>query len=84
MLRFLRLLRILKLFRVLIPAWHEFVEVNRGRTFRQKVHAVVYPGELGGTLHHIFDTFIVVWVVVSVIAVVLESVQMVVLERPHP
>ena len=74
-LRFLRLLRILKLFRVLIPAWHEFVEANQGRTFRQKVHAVVYPGELGGTLHHIFDTFIVFWVVVSVIAVVLESVQ---------
>ena len=74
-LRFLRLLRILKLFRVLIPAWHEFVKVNRGRTFRQKVHAVVYPGEFGGTLHHIFDTFIVVWVIVSVIAVVLESVQ---------
>ena len=74
-LRFLRLLRILKLFRVLVPAWHEFVEANQGRTFRQKVHAVVYPGELGGTLHHIFDTFIVFWVVVSVIAVVLESVQ---------
>ena len=74
-LRFLRLLRILKLFRVLIPAWHEFVEANQGRTFRQKVHALVYPGELGGTLHHIFDTFIVVWVVLSVIAVVLESVQ---------
>ena len=74
-LRFLRLLRILKLFRVLIPAWHEFVEVNRGRTFRQKVHAIVYPSDYGGTLHHIFDTFIVVWVVLSVVAVVLESVQ---------
>lgn len=73
-LRFLRLLRILKLFRVLIPAWHVFVEANRGRTFRQKVHAVVYPSEFGGTLHHIFDTFIVVWVVLSVVAVVLESV----------
>lgn len=74
-LRFLRLLRILKLFRVLIPAWHEFAEANRGRTFRQKVHAVVYPSDYGGTLHHIFDTFIVVWVVASVVAVVLESVQ---------
>jgi voltage-gated potassium channel len=74
-LRFLRLLRILKLFRVLIPAWHGFVEANRGRTFRQKVHAVVYPSEFGGTMHHIFDSFIVVWVIVSVIAVVLESVQ---------
>jgi voltage-gated potassium channel Kch len=74
MLRFLRLLRILKLFRVLIPAIKEFIEINKFRTFRQKVHALVFPSEYGGTLHSIFDTFIVVWVVVSVIAVVLESV----------
>ena len=73
-LRFLRLLRILKLFRVLIPAWQEFVAVNQGRTFRQKVHALVFPGEYGGELHHLFDNFIVFWVVVSVIAVILESV----------
>ncbi len=74
MLRFLRLLRILKLFRVLIPAYKEFVLANRGRTFRQKMHAIVFPSEFGGTIHNIFDSFIVVWVVVSVIAVVLESV----------
>ena len=73
-LRFLRLLRILKLFRVLIPAYKEFVAVNQGRTFRQKVHALVFPGEYGGELHHLFDNFIVFWVVVSVIAVILESV----------
>lgn len=73
-LRFLRLLRMLKLFRVLIPAYREFVLANRGRTFRQKMHALVFPSEYGGTLHHIFDTFIVVWVIVSVIAVILESV----------
>ncbi|MFM9998856.1 MAG: ion transporter [Burkholderiaceae bacterium] len=74
MLRALRLLRILKLFRVLIPAYKEFVIANRGRTFRQKMHAIVFPSAYGGALHHIFDTFIVVWVIVSVIAVVLESV----------
>jgi len=73
-LRFLRLLRILKLFRVLIPAVKEFVKMNKGRTFRQKVHALVFPSEYGGELHHMFDTFIVIWVVISVIAVVLESV----------
>ena len=73
-LRFLRLLRILKLFRVLVPAWREFVQLNEGRTFRQKVHALVFPSDHGGALHHLFDGFIVVWVVVSVIAVVLESV----------
>ena len=73
-LRFLRLLRMLKLFRVLIPAYQEFVAANQGRTFRQKMHALVFPSEYGGALHHIFDTFIVVWVIVSVLAVILESV----------
>ncbi|MBM3339482.1 MAG: ion transporter [Betaproteobacteria bacterium] len=74
MLRALRLLRILKLFRVLIPAVKEFRALNQGRSFRQKVHALVWPGEFGGRLHDYFDTFIMVWVVVSVTAVVLESV----------
>ncbi len=75
MLRFLRLLRILKLFRVVIPAYHDFVERNRGRTFRQKIHALVFPSDYGGDLHHHFDNFIVFWVVVSVMQVVLESVE---------
>ena len=75
MLRFLRLLRILKLFRVVIPAFHDFVERNRGRTFRQKIHALVFPSDYGGDLHHHFDNFIVFWVVVSVMQVVLESVE---------
>jgi len=74
-LRSLRLLRILKLFRILIPAYKEFVLANQGRTFRQKVHAVVFPSAYGGSLHTIFDTFIVIWVIVSVMAVILESVQ---------
>jgi len=73
-LRFLRLLRILKLFRVLIPAYKEFVAANQGRTFRQKVHALVFPSAYGGTLHTLYDTFIVIWVIVSVLAVILESV----------
>jgi len=73
-LRFLRLLRILKLFRIMIPAVKEFAELNRGRTFRQKIHALVSPSDYGGKLHHIFDTFIVVWVIISVAAVVLESI----------
>jgi voltage-gated potassium channel len=73
-LRSLRLLRILKLFRILIPAYKEFVVANQGRTFRQKVHAVMFPSAYGGSLHTIFDTFIVIWVIVSVMAVILESV----------
>ena len=74
-LRALRLLRILKLFRVLIPAIKDFVLANAGRSFRQKMHALVFPSSRGGALHDLFDLFIVFWVVISVIAVVLESVQ---------
>ena len=73
-LRFLRLLRILKLFRVLIPAYKAFKIANEGRTFRQRVHALVFPSAYGGELHNLYDSFIVVWVIVSVLAVILESV----------
>lgn len=73
-LRFLRLLRILKLFRILVPAYREFAAANAGRTFRQKMHALVFPSRYGGELHEYFDTFIAFWVIISVIAVVLESV----------
>ena len=73
-LRFLRLLRILKLFRIVVPAIQEFATLNRGRTFRQKVHALVFPSAYGGMMHQIFDTFIALWVMLSVVAVVLESV----------
>ena len=73
-LRFLRLLRILKLFRVVIPAIKEFRELNEGRTFRQRIHALVFPSPYGGTMQTIFDTFIGIWVIISVLAVVLESV----------
>ena len=74
-LRALRLLRILKLFRVLIPAFKAFLLANAGRSFRQKMHALVFPSDHGGALHDLFDLFIAFWVVISVIAVVLESVQ---------
>ncbi|NCW19493.1 MAG: hypothetical protein EBW39_09845, partial [Betaproteobacteria bacterium] len=63
------------LFRLLIPAFHEFQHLNAGRSFRQKLHALVWPSEFGGRLHEYFDTFIMFWVVVSVTAVVLESVE---------
>ena len=73
-LRILRLLRLFKLFRVLVPAIKEFRDLNRGRTFRQHVHALVSPSEFGGKLHDFFDLTIMMWVVISVMAVVLESV----------
>jgi len=73
-LRFLRLLRIMKLFRIIIPAIAEFKELNKGRTFRQKVHALVFPSPFGGTAQVIFEVFIAVWVLLSVLSVILESV----------
>ena len=74
-LRTLRLLRILKLFRIVIPAIKEYRELNKNRTFRQKIHALVYPSEYGGAMQSIFESFIGLWVLISVLAVVLESVQ---------
>ena len=74
-LRFLRLLRILKLFRVIVPAYHEFVLLNQGRTFRQKMHALMFVSPFGGKLQEFFNGFIGLWVLISVLAVVLESVQ---------
>ncbi len=74
-LRFLRLLRILKLFRIVIPAIKEFAELNKGRTFRQRIHALVFDSPYGGTMQSIFDSFIGLWVMISVLAVILESVQ---------
>jgi voltage-gated potassium channel len=74
-LRFLRLLRMLKLFRIVIPAYHEFVALNAGRTFRQRIHALMFDSPYGGKMQGIFDAFIGVCVMLSVLAVVMESVQ---------
>jgi voltage-gated potassium channel Kch len=73
-LRALRLLRILKLVRIIVPAYHEFAAKNLGRTFRQKVHALIFVSKHGGKLQELFENFIAVWVLISVLAVVLESV----------
>ena len=76
-LRLLRLLRIFKLFRVIIPAYRQFVEVNADRTFRQRLHALVFPGRYGGDLQQYFDIFISFFVVTSVLISILESVQII-------
>ena len=73
-LRALRLLRILKLVRIIVPAYQEFAQLNQGRTFRQKMHALVFPTPYSGKLHELFDTFIAIWVLLSVMSVILESV----------
>ena len=74
-LRVLRLLRLLKLFRILIPAWKEFRELNKGRTFRQHVHAIVWPSRFGGQINKFCDLFIIFWVLISVLSVLLETVE---------
>jgi len=76
-LRLLRLLRIFKLFRVIIPAYRQFVEMNADRTFRQRLHALVFPGRYGGDLQQYFDVFISFFVVTSVLISILESVQII-------
>ncbi len=75
MLRLVRLLRMLKLSRQLIPAWHEFLTMNRGRTLRAKVYALLEPTGHSGRLHFYVDNFIVFWVALSIICVVLETVE---------
>ncbi len=73
-LKALRILRLLKIFRIVIPAYYEFAALNRGRTFRQKIHALIFESAYGGRLQEMFELFIAMWVLVSVFAVILESV----------
>lgn len=73
-LRALRLLRLFKLFRALAPALDEFLEKNKDKSFRYRIYAIVNETPTSGQLHHIFDMFIVGWVILSVLAVILESV----------
>lgn len=74
-LRVLRALRLLKLLRPLVPAFNEFLELNKDKSYRYKIYALVNETPTSGNLHHIFDMFIVAWVIVSVLAVIFESVQ---------
>ena len=74
-LRVLRLLRLFKLFRAVMPAIHQFFEQNKNRSFRYKIYALVNETPTSGELHHIFDLVIVLWVILSVLSVILESVQ---------
>ena len=75
MLRLVRLLRMFKLSRQLVPAWHEFQRLNQGRTLRAKIHALLEPTGHSGRLHIYVDNFIVFWIALSIICVVLETVE---------
>jgi len=39
------------------------------------MHALVFPTAYSGKLHELFDTFIAIWVLLSVVSVILESVE---------
>jgi voltage-gated potassium channel Kch len=73
-LRIMRLARMFKLSRQIIPAWREFQELNQGRTFRAKVFAMLEPTGHSGRLHAYLDNFIVFWVALSIFCVIFESV----------
>ena len=74
-LRLLRLMRIFKLSRYMVPAWREFIELNRHRSLRAKIHALIEPTGHSGQLHVYFDNFIMFWVLLSILSVILESVE---------
>ena len=74
-LRLLRLMRVFKLSRYVVPAWQEFIDLNRHRSFRSKLYALLEPTGHSGKLHVYVDNFIVFWVLLSIVCVVLESVQ---------
>lgn len=74
-LRLLRLARIFKLSRALVPAWEEFQALNADRTFRGKLYALLEPTGHSGRLHIFFDNFIVFWIALSIVCVILESVE---------
>ena len=73
-LRVMRLARMFKLSRQIIPAWHEFHELNAGRSMRAKVFAMLEPTGHSGRLHTYIDNFIVFWVALSILCVVFETV----------
>ena len=74
-LRVMRLTRMFKLSRQIIPAWHEFQELNVDRSFRAKLFALLVPTGHSGRLHAYLDNFIVFWVALSIFCVIFESVE---------
>ena len=75
LLRVIRLLRILKISQIFIEGTREFIQLNRGRTLRQKVHALLFTSDYGGRLNQAIELFLIFWIVVSVLSIVLESVE---------
>ena len=73
-LRLLRLMRVFKLSRHLVPAWEEFQSLNRHRSFRARLYALLEPTGHSGRLHAYVDNFVIFWVLLSIVSVILNSV----------
>lgn len=53
----------------------EFVELNKKRSLRQKIHSLMFLDQFSGKLHHIFDVSMMVVIFVAVVIVIFESVE---------
>lgn len=76
-LRALRLLRLLKLLRDFVPAVQEFRRANAGRTWRQKVDALMNETPTSGRLHHQVDLIFILFIITSVVTVFLQTIPVV-------
>ena len=74
-LRFLRLVRLLKIARSLRPVWQEFRKINEGRSFRQKLYSALNVDRYSGRLNEMIDFAMGKFIFVSVAAVMLETVE---------
>jgi voltage-gated potassium channel Kch len=73
-LRVLRLLRVLKLWRHMASVLSEFHQLNRHRSVRARLHALLEPTGHSGRLHAFVDNFVILWVLLSVVSVVLQTI----------
>ena len=74
-LRFLRLVRLVKITRSLRPIWTEFRKLNASRTLRQKVYSVLNADRYSGRLNEFIDVVMGKLIFLSVAAVMLETVE---------
>ncbi len=74
-LRLVRLLRLAKLARFIVPIWTDFLHINQGRTVRQKIHAALNRTVYSGEMHDLIDITLGGVIFLSVLAVMLESVE---------
>ena len=53
----------------------DFARQNRGRTLRQKAHALIFADPNGGQLNLLVEVFLIACIVLSVLSIVFESVE---------